>query len=155
MATPLQDKIVKYETSVNPNMDTDVAYELADAMIQQKKKTGITISLQLAIVTVESKFEQYALGQDGEVGFFQLMTRKNAHRAFNMKLVVARNDISTANLYDPHTNAALGASVLRECFRANDGKKAEAVACYNGSLPTDKYTRLVLAREKKIRKILN
>jgi len=152
MATPLQDKIVQYETSVNPDMDTNVAYELADAMIQQKKKTGISISLQLAVVTTESKFEQYALGQDGEVGFFQLMTRKHAHKAFRM---IKRKEISTLNLYDAHTNAAMGASVLRECFRANNGKKAEAVACYNGSLPTDKYTRLVLAREKKIRKILN
>ncbi len=147
----LRDKIVRYELTVNPMLDDNVALELANALIQEKKRTGISISLMLAIATTESGFVQYALGTDGELGFFQIYTKKHAKKILRM---FDKNQISSMNLYDPYTNATVGASLLQSCLAHYHGNKRHAVACYNGSYPTDKYTRKVLAAEQRIRKQL-
>jgi len=146
-----QQRIVNYIKSVRPNIKDSVANRLADAVIQNSWKYGIPVEIELAVATRESKFEQYALGSQGELGFFQIMTKPHVGRVF---MLLREDEIATKNIYDPFTNSTIAASILKECLRQKHNNMARALACYNGTSTAGKYSNFVLAKAKAIHELI-
>jgi soluble lytic murein transglycosylase-like protein len=121
---------------------------LADAIIETHKRYGMPIEIQLALIKRESNFEKYELGQAGELGFYQIMTRPHAGRVFRM---METAEITTKNLYDPHTQAAIGGSIFKECMQKRKHNMGNALACYNGTQSAGDYSQTILATAKAIK----
>lgn len=147
-----QQKIVAYIKDSRPQISDTVANKLADAIIQNSWKYNIPIDIQLAIATRESRFDQYALGKVGELGFFQVNTKAHVDRIFRM---LDSKEISNKNIYDPYTNASLQANIMRSCMIQKKNNISKAVACYNGAGPAAvQYAAETLALAAKIRKVI-
>jgi len=146
-----QQRIVHYIKSVRPNISNSVANRLADAIMENSWKYGIPIEIELAVAKHESNFEQYALGSQGELGFFQIMTKPHVGRVF---LLLREDEISTKNIYDPYTNSTLAASILRECLRQKHHNMSRALACYNGTASSGEYSKIVLEKAKQIHALI-
>ena len=143
-----QDRIVDYMQHVNRSLDVDTAYQLADAIVETKKRYGMPIEIQLALIKRESNFEKYALGQAGELGFYQIMTEPHAGRVFKM---MRTEEITTKNLYDPHTQAAIGGSIFKDCLKQRKQNMSKALACYNGTESAGDYSMSILNTAKAIK----
>lgn len=146
-----QRRIVEYIKSVRPNINNSVANRLADAIIQNSWKYGIPVEIELAVAKHESNFEQYALGSQGELGFFQIMTKPHVGRVF---LLLREDEIPTKNIYDPYTNSTLAASILKECLRLRHNNMGRALACYNGTSRAGEYSKVVLAKAREIHELI-
>jgi len=144
-----QDKIVNYMQSVNSLLDRPVAYKLANTIIRNQDKYNLPIKLQLALITVESRFDQYAISSAGAQGFWQVMPHIHVDKIYAM---FKTKEITTKNLYDPHTNTELGGKILFDCFRQYKGNEKHALLCYNGSAKdqTAKYSKKVYSIMKDI-----
>lgn len=147
-----QKKIVAYikDTSY-PTISDDAANELADSIIQVSWKYGIPPEIQLAIATHESKFDQYALGKAGELGFFQVLPKAHVARIMHM---MKTDEISTKNLYDPYTNAAIAANILNSCLQEKHHNMFKSLACYNGADSSVKYAKAVMTAAKTIKPLI-
>jgi soluble lytic murein transglycosylase-like protein len=146
-----QQKIVAYIKDERPEIVNDVANKLADAVMQNSWKYNIPIEIQLAIARRESRFDQYALGKAGELGFFQILPRAHVDRVFRM---LAADEISNKNIYDPYTNASLQANILHSCLERKKHNMAKSLACYNGADSSTQYAKETLALAAKIRKVI-
>lgn len=146
-----QEKMVKYMRTVNKDLDTKLANKLADAMLEQQASFGIPVEIQLSIVRRESRFDQYALGELGEMGFFQVMP--NAHAKKVLAMMKAKQ-ISTRNLYDPDTQATVAMTVLNNCLIKKKRDMSRALACYNGAMHPGEYSVAVLEKARAIKNLL-
>lgn len=147
-----QEKIVEYIKNTSyPGIKDETANKLADSVIQVYWKYGIPIEIQLAIATHESKFDQYALGKAGELGFFQILPRAHVKRILHMK---ETEEITTKNIYDAYTNAAIAANILNSCLQEKHHNMSKALACYNGADSSVKYAKEVLAVAKTIKPLI-
>ncbi len=122
--------IIDYIKSVNSNVSSKVAQNLSDAIIIQKRKYGIPIPLQLGLITVESRFDQYALSSAGALGFWQVVPSWHTDK---VKVMLRNDEIVSKNLYDPLTNSTLGAKILSDCMKSNRHNIERSLLCYNGS----------------------
>lgn len=147
-----QEKIVEYIKNTSyPEIKDEVANRLADSIIQISWKYGIPIEIQLAIATHESKFDQYALGKAGELGFFQVLPKAHVARILSM---MQNEEITTKNIYDSYTNAAIAANILNSCLQEKHHNMGKALACYNGADSSVKYAKDVLAVAKTIKPLI-
>lgn len=147
-----QQKIAAYIKDVSyPAISNNTANQLADSIIQVYWKYNIPIEIQLALATHESKFDQYALGRDGELGFFQVLPKAHIARILHM---MQTDEISTKNLYDPYTNSSVAANILNACLQEKHHIMKKALACYNGSDKSVQYASDVLAVAKKIKPLI-
>jgi len=146
-----QEKMVKYMQTVNRDLDTKVAHKLADAMLIQSAKHGIPVEIQLSIVRRESRYDQFALGELGELGFFQLMVKPHTGKVFKM---LKAKEISTRNLYDPYTQATVAMAVLNDCLSKKKRDMNKSLACYNGAIHPGEYSTAVLEKANAIKKLL-
>lgn len=147
-----QQKIVNYMHKVNAELDNTVANELAVAMLKQQAKHGIPVEIQLSIVRRESRFEQFAMGEQGELGFFQIMIKPHADKVLNMSRA---KEIKTKNIYNPDTQATVAMQVLANCLVKKQRDMHRALACYNGAMHPGEYSDAVIAKASTIKKILN
>lgn len=147
-----QEKIVEYIKNTSyPEINNETANKLADSIIQVSWKYGIPIEIQLAIATHESKFDQYALGKAGELGFFQVLPKAHVDRILSM---MQKDEITTKNIYDSYTNASIAANILNSCLQEKHHNMKKALACYNGADSSTQYANDVLALSTKIRKLI-
>lgn len=148
----LQDKMVHYMKSRNKDIPDIVAYKLANAIVTQKYKYNIPIEIQLAQATVESNFDQYALGKDGELGFFQVHPKWHADKVHTL---LRSGDIKTKNIYDSQTNVAVAMSILHDCEKKHRSNIQRTLTCYNGAgASAIEYSKHVLVVEKEVKKWL-
>jgi soluble lytic murein transglycosylase-like protein len=146
MPLTTQDRMVKYMQSVNATMPSDLAYKLADAILVQKTKYNLSIDLQLGLIAVESRFDQYAISGAGALGFYQVMPSQHANKVIDM---MKHTQINTKDVYDPLTNASIGGAVLHNCLHKKKNNMSHALSCYNGvSDKNTKYSKLVLSHAK-------
>jgi len=146
-----QDKIVNYIKQIRPDIDNNIAIMLANAIVKNSHTYKIPVEVQLAIAKNESHFEQYALGSAGEIGFFQIMVSVHSKRVFYM---LKSNEISNKNIYDPYTNATLGANILSSCLSKKKQNMGNALICYNGSSKAEEYSVRVLQSAKQIQAVI-
>lgn len=121
--------------------------ELLRKRLLQTVKHEATISnldpqLVLSVITVESRFNKYAVSSVGAIGLMQIMP-------FWLK----QKKSPSNDLFDINTNIHLGCSILREYLDRENGNLYYALGRYNGSRGQEKYPMLVLNNYSKYWKI--
>lgn len=139
---PIENKVVRYIKSVNSKLDDNTAFKLADAVIIESNQRGIPLKLILGLITVESKFDQYAISNAGALGFWQVMPKWHYDKIATL---------DNRNIYDPVSNTKLGAQILNDCLSKHRSVPM-ALQCYNGNQrdPKRSYSRKVLATAELI-----
>lgn len=94
---------------------TIIQYEATRANLDPK--------IVLSVITVEGKFNKYAVGSSGERGMMQVMP-------FWLNLIGS----SDMDLFDVQTNIRFGCTILRYYLQLEHGNLTKALARYNGAL---------------------
>jgi soluble lytic murein transglycosylase-like protein len=100
----------------------------------EAKRAGLTPELVLAVIDIESDFNQWAISASGAQGLMQVMP-------FWLKEIGRPND----NLFRPATNLRLGCTILKYYLDLEKGRLRPALARYNGSLGQRQYPDKVFA----------
>ena len=95
-------------------------------------RAGLFPELVLAVIDVESNFNRYAISRAGAMGLMQIMP-------FWLDEIGKPGD----NLFDLKTNLRLGCTILRYYLDREKGDLTRALARYNGSLGSHRYTKKV------------
>lgn len=100
---------------------------------REAKRANLEPELVLAVIQIESAFDPYAVSVVGAQGMMQVMP-------FWKKEIGRPND----NLINMETNLRYGCTILRHYLDREKGKVAPALARYNGSYGSTKYSDKVL-----------
>ena len=112
--------------------DTEKRLRLLRRIHYEAKRVDIPAELILAVIHIESRFEQFAISRVGARGLMQVMP-------FWLKEIGKPND----NLFDIRTNLRMGCTILRYYMDMEKGNITRALARYNGSLNSYRYTSKV------------
>lgn len=88
--------------------------------------------LVLAVINVESDFNRFAISNAGAMGLMQVMP-------FWLKEIGKPRD----NLFDVRTNLRMGCTILKYYLKKEKGDLTRALARYNGSLGSYRYTNRI------------
>lgn len=112
------------------------AAKIGKLIYYEATRAGLDPNLVLAIITVESNFNQYAISNQGARGLMQIMP-------FWVKITKTPN----ANLFYPPINLRIGCSIFRSYLITENGNLTNALKLYNsGSTHNDSnYTDRVKA----------
>jgi soluble lytic murein transglycosylase-like protein len=100
---------------------------------REAMRADLNPDIVLAVIEIESRFDQYALSSAGAQGLMQVMP-------FWKKEIGREND----NLMQVSTNLRYGCTILRHYLNREDGNLRLALARYNGSTGKNWYPELVL-----------
>ena len=100
---------------------------------REAKRAGLEPEIVLAVIQIESAFNPYAVSVVGAQGMMQVMP-------FWKKEIGRPND----NLINMETNLRYGCTILKHYLDREKGKLAPALARYNGSYGSTKYSRKVM-----------
>ena len=92
------------------------------------QRHGLDPNLLLAVMRVESVYQQRIISYAGAVGLMQIMPRTGRLIAEQL----GRDEYSTADLLDPETNLEFAAWYLASLIERWDGHLPLAIASYNG-----------------------
>ncbi len=106
---------------------------LLKAVHREATRAGLTPELVLAVIEVESRFDPYAISRSGAQGLMQVMP-------FWLDEIGRPED----NLIDIHTNLRLGCTILKYYLDLENGDLHRALARYNGSAGSRRYSNKVL-----------
>lgn len=106
---------------------------LLRAVHREAMLAGVSPSLVLAVIQVESRFNREAVSSAGARGLMQVMP-------FWLKEIGYPQD----NLFHVETNLRLGCTILRYYLDKAGGDVFDALAMYNGSLGKPDYPERVL-----------
>lgn len=99
---------------------------------REAKRAGLSPELVLAVIQVESNFDQYAISVTGARGLMQIMP-------FWLKEIGHPQD----NLFEIQTNLRFGCTILKYYLDREKGNLTRALARYNGSLGKKHYPNKV------------
>ena len=103
---------------------------------------GLEPELVLAVIEVESNFDRFAISKAGAIGLMQIMP-------FWLKEIGRPDD----NLFVVRTNLRYGCTILRYYLDMEKGNLTHALARYNGSRYSNRYTKKIFrALDKRWRK---
>jgi len=102
---------------------------------QEATRADLPPELVLAVIDVESRFDQYAISSAGARGLMQVMP-------FWLEELDRPND----NLFEVDINLRMGCTILRHYMDKEDGDLTKALARYNGSYGKTWYSERVLGR---------
>jgi soluble lytic murein transglycosylase-like protein len=128
----------------------DMSYRLKDKVTDPEKRLRLLRNIHfeatraelypelvLAVIDVESNFNQFAISRAGAIGLMQVMP-------FWLDEIGHPED----NLFNLKTNLRMGCTILRYYLKLEKGDLTQALARYNGSKGSYRYTN-------KVFKILN
>ena len=98
----------------------------------EAKRAKLSPQIVLALIQVESNFDEYAISRVGARGLMQVMP-------FWLKEIDNIGD----NLFNIRTNLRFGCTILRYYLDKEKGNITRALARYNGSLGSYRYTSKV------------
>ncbi len=125
--------LVDMSTRLAPTIpDPEKRLRLLRMIHQEATRAGLIPELVLAVIEVESNFNQFAISRAGAIGLMQVMP-------FWLKEIGHPED----NLFDARTNLRLGTTILKYYLDREDGNLTRALARYNGSLGSYRYTNKV------------
>lgn len=107
--------------------------DLLRAVHREAKRADLQPEIVLSVIQVESAFNKYAVSYVGAQGLMQVMP-------FWKKEIGRPDD----NLIDRDTNLRYGCTILKHYLDREKGNLATALARYNGSYGSYKYTRKVM-----------
>ncbi|WIO75122.1 lytic transglycosylase domain-containing protein [Porticoccaceae bacterium LTM1] len=113
--------------------DEQQRYELLKKIHREATKAGLQPEIVLAVIEIESGFDRFAISRVGARGMMQIMP-------FWKKELGRPND----NLMLTDTNLRYGCTILKYYLDKEDGNVPDALARYNGSYGTYKYSEKVL-----------
>lgn len=113
--------------------DETIRKHILDTIQYEASLNNLDPQLVLSIITVESKFNKYAVSHAGAIGLMQIMP-------FWLKEKKHPNN----NLFDIDTNIHLGCIILREYLNKEQGNLFYALGRYNGSRGKSQYPELIL-----------
>lgn len=107
--------------------------ELLKAVHREARAAELKPDLVLALIQIESRFDQYAVSRVGAQGLMQVMP-------------FWKNEIGrpSDNLTDMDTNLRYGCRILQFYLAREKGNLAKALARYNGSVGKTWYAELVM-----------
>ncbi|MCP3689069.1 MAG: lytic transglycosylase domain-containing protein [Gammaproteobacteria bacterium] len=100
----------------------------------ESKRVDIAPELVLALIEVESAFDEFAISVSGARGLMQIMP-----------FWLDEIGLSDNNLFKIRTNLRMGCTILRYYLDIESGNLTRALARYNGSLGKHKYPNKVLS----------
>ena len=103
--------------------------QLLKQVHQTATASGITPELVLALIEVESTFDRFAVSRAGAQGYMQVMPFWKAE--------IGRSE---DNLTDQATNLRYGCRILQFYLERERGDLRRALAAYNGSLGSRRYS---------------
>jgi len=112
--------------------DTEKRLNLLKQIHYEAMRAKLRPELVLAVIEVESRFNRFAISSAGAIGLMQVMP-------FWLKEIGRPKD----NLFDAHTNLRLGCTILRYYMDKENDDLTAALARYNGSLYSYKYTNRI------------
>ncbi len=125
--------LVDMSTRLAPTIpDPDKRLRLLRMIHQEATRAGLIPELVLAVIEVESNFNQFAISRAGAIGLMQVMP-------FWLREIGHPED----NLFDARTNLRLGTTILKYYLDREDGNLTRALARYNGSVGSYRYTNKV------------
>ena len=98
----------------------------------EARRTELMPELVLAVIEVESRFDRFAISRAGAQGLMQVMP-------FWLNEIGRPGD----SLFNVRTNLRLGCTILRYYMDKEKGNLTRALARYNGSLGSYRYTNKV------------
>jgi soluble lytic murein transglycosylase-like protein len=119
------------------DMSSKLKKWIADPFLRKKYLTIIQYEatranldpqIVLSIITIEGKFDKYAVGSSGERGMMQVMP-------FWVNLI----GNSQMNLFDVQTNIRFGCTILAYNLKLENNNLTKALARYNGALAIPNY----------------
>ncbi|GMQ89869.1 MAG: hypothetical protein BMS9Abin10_0204 [Gammaproteobacteria bacterium] len=108
--------------------DATFRVELLQNVHREATRASLDPELVLAVIEVESDFDQFAISSAGARGLMQVMP-------FWLKEIGRPED----NLFHVRTNLRFGSTILRYYLDQESGNRARALARYNGSAGKNKY----------------
>lgn len=112
--------------------DPEKRVNLLKQIHYEATRANLRPELVLALIEVESRFDRFAISRAGAIGLMQVMP-------FWLKEIGRPKD----NLFDIHTNLRLGCTILRYYMDKEKNDLTSALARYNGSLYSYKYTNRI------------
>ena len=112
--------------------DDEKRLRLLKKIHYEATRANLPPELVLAVIEVESRFDRFAISSAGALGLMQVMP-------FWLKEIGRPDD----NLFDIHTNLRMGCTILRYYMDKSKGNLTHALARYNGSLYSHRYTSKV------------
>ncbi len=112
----------------------ELRIEILKRVHYEARRVGIEPELVLAVIEVESRFDEFAISVAGARGLMQVMP-----------FWLDEIGISDRNLFKIRTNLRLGCTILRYYLDMEQGNLVRALARYNGSLGQFRYPNKVIA----------
>ncbi len=112
--------------------DNERRIKLLKQIHYEATRARLRPELVLAVIEIESRFDRFAISHAGALGLMQVMP-------FWLKEIGRPED----NLFDVHTNLRMGCTILRYYLDKEKGDLTHALARYNGSLYSHRYTNKV------------
>ena len=118
--------------------DPDVRINMLKLIHYEARRVSIEPELVLAVIEVESRFDEYAISVSGARGLMQVMP-------FWLEEI----GISDQNLFKIRTNLRMGCTILRYYIDMEPRSLGRALARYNGSLGKTVYPNKVVKALQK------
>lgn len=118
--------------------DDHTRLELLKYVHREAVSNRLRPELVLAVIHVESRFDQWAISRAGAMGYMQIMP-------FWLKEMGTPH----RSLFDMKLNVRMGCVILRHYLNKEDGNLTRALARYNGSLGSPRYPNLVYRALRK------
>lgn len=115
----------------------DMRIEILKRVHYESKRVGLDPELVLAVIEVESRFDEFAISVAGARGLMQVMP-----------FWLDEIGISDRNLFKIRTNLRMGCTILKYYMDMEKGNLFRALARYNGSLGSNRYPDQVLTALK-------
>ena len=112
--------------------------EFLQTLWYEARRAGLSLSLVLALVQVESAFRKFAVSSAGARGYMQVMP-------FWSRLI---GDSDESRLFQMQTNLRFGCVILRHYLDSERGNLFMALGRYNGSRGQAAYPQAVLAAQR-------
>jgi len=112
--------------------------EMLKLIHYEARRVGLEPELVLAVIEVESRFDEFAISVSGARGLMQIMP-------FWLNEI----GISDQNLFKIRTNLRMGCTILRFYVDMEPNDLGRALARYNGSLGKTVYPNKVIAALRK------
>lgn len=131
--------------SDNSNLDEDKSKNLVRKILKYSNLMDIDEKIVLAIIKVESTFNQNAISSYGAFGLMQVVPKMHIDK---LKTILAES--GSPNPFDIDTNLILGIRIFKEC-QTRQKTLEKSLQCYNGSVGLDNgYDRKVMNVYKEI-----
>lgn len=144
-AVVLAAKVTEPTEETRMYFDVPLSNEVQERIFDQCEKHDLSPAVVVAMVERESKYNTYALGDDGRsFGLMQIQVKWHLQRMI---------DLNCTDLFDPCQNVTVGIDILAEQMDRYDGDIAKALTAYNrGSYSgtITEYATSVLEQAKKI-----